>query len=130
MTGLVEATSHSLTQTIAISKLRRYKGEDWLVGGSPYALYGYRLSANTLSQLVLPDSPSGSITFASQRLGAGGLEWLVRGAGSMGARVPQIDQQLIVGAMPNNCGAPMPSPDIPSPQGLCANCHYYSGTRF
>jgi hypothetical protein len=111
----------------------RYGGTDYNAAGSPYALYGYRLSANTLSQLVLPNSPSGSITFATQRLGASGLqsptEWLVRGAGSMGARVPQVDPQFIVGNMPADCGAPMPSPDRPSPLAVCANCHYYSGAN-
>ena len=85
--------------------LHGYVGADYHTGGSPYAMFGYRLSASTLQQDVLPDSPSGGLTHARFRLGADSLERLVRGELSMGARVPQVSIDLVVGDMPSNCGA-------------------------
>lgn len=112
--------------------LHGYSGTAWNASGAGYTQYGYRLLESTLEQDPLPDSPSGSLTHASQRYGTGGLEYYVRGNGSMGALVPQIDNLLLVGDLPENCGEPMPSPDIPSPQELCddlglATCDYKSG---
>lgn len=104
-----------------------YKGTDYNPAGSPYTQYGYRLTENTLDVNQLPDSPSGSMTHASQSLGAGGLERVVRGDKSMGHFVPAIDQQLVVGDMPAGCGDPMPSPMLPNPKAICANCDYKSG---
>lgn len=107
--------------------LHGYAGEDWAAAGSPYVQFGYRLSASTLQQDTLPDAPSGGLTHARLRLGADSLENLVRGSLSMGNRVPQVSNSVIVGEVPGNCGAPMPSPDVPKPLDLCASCHYYSG---
>lgn len=107
--------------------LHGYAGTDFRAGGSPYSLFGYRLSANTLNQSTLPNSPSGSMTLGSQRLGEGGLERLVRGNISLGAQVPAINTSLVIGTMPNGCGEPVPSPTHPSPLVLCPSCHYFSG---
>eukprot|EP00040_Diaphanoeca_grandis_P029360 m.171827 g.171827 ORF g.171827 m.171827 type:complete len:428 (+) comp31663_c0_seq2:380-1663(+) len=112
--------------------LHGYAGEDYLAGGAPYAMYGYRLTENTLLQDPLPDAPTGSITHAAQKLGPGGLENLVRGAKSLGALVPTLNPANVKGSMPANCGDPMPSPAIKSPISACplnppTLCNYFSG---
>lgn len=90
-------------------------------------LYSFRLNDSVLNQSVLSDLVGGSVAHAAQRLGSNGMDRIVRGPESFGARISPVDPKLVVGTMPSRCGEAVPSPGNPSPLKVCHKCRYFSG---
>ena len=122
-----------------------YAGKDWIPGdGSPLIQWGYRMSDDTLDGYCPLDTRSsgtiGTMTHARWMNDHDtGYECLVRGPGSLGARVSDLldaSGGLTTNAM---CGHGTPSEEFPSPKTLAndpnhcqtydddGECHYYSG---